>query len=152
MKKVRRIRIYPFFLLKHQDQWLHQMSLNGLHLVDYGLLHYTFAVGQPKDTYYFSYAILDINNGFYDISLRYPMITETYGVPRNLSCLNRNNRKARVIVEINPDIINSNKLDEYLSLVAERNRLYARYALRTLGFLIISGLLLVLSFILGWLR
>ena len=45
MKKVHRIRIYPYFLLKYQDQWLHKMSLNGLHLVNYGLLHYTFAVG-----------------------------------------------------------------------------------------------------------
>ena len=72
------------------------------------------------------------------------MITETYGVPRHLSCLNLNNRKARVIVEINPDIINSNKLNEYKDLVAERNWLYTRYALRTLIFFIIFGLLLVL--------
>ena len=104
MSKKTIIRFYPFFMMKQQDEWLRKMSNTGLHLVNYGLFRYIFEVGQPEDKHYFSYTILDPNNGYYSFSLRYPMLSKSLGVPMWRSKLNLNNNKARVIIEVSPDI------------------------------------------------
>lgn len=152
MQKRNVFRFYPFILLKHQDEWLRKMSCSGFHLVDYGLFRYTFAIGQPEEKHYFSYVLLDNNNGYYNFSMRYPMLRQTFGVPMWRSKLNLNNRKARVIIEMSPDIVNSDRVQEYYDLVKERDKLYIRYAIKTAVFFAFCGIMLLLAHIFGWLR
>lgn len=152
MSKKTIIRFYPFFMLKQQDEWLRKMSNTGLHLVNYGLFRYIFEVGQPEDKHYFSYVHLDPNNGYYSFSMRYPMLSKSLGVPMWRSKLNFNNNKARVIIEVSPDIMNTEKVKEYYDLVKEREYLYSRYAIRTTIFFTVCGIMLFLAHIFGWFR
>ena len=149
MRKKNIFRFYPFFLLKHQDEWLKKMSCSGFHLVDYGLFRYTFELGLPEEKHYFSYALLDHNNGYYNFSMRYPVLRKTLGVPMWRSKLNLNNRKARVIIEVSPDIMNSARVQEYYDLVKERDDLYIRYAIRTAIVVAFGGVVLLVAPIFG---
>jgi hypothetical protein len=81
----------------------------------------------------------------------YDMLSKSLGVPMWRSKLNFNNNKARVIIEVSPDIMNTEKVKEYYDLVKEREYLYSRYAIRTTIFFAVCGIMLFLAHIFGWL-
>ena len=53
-KLVRKFRIYPAFLYGRLDRWLKKKSQEGLHIVDAGLISFSFERGEPKDNEYFT--------------------------------------------------------------------------------------------------
>ena len=144
--RIKKIRFYPrclFFLL---DKWLKQMSKQGWYLVNYNLLVYEFEKKTPCEKEYFSYTCDWIGEGKYSISLRYPLLQQTYGVKKKKSMLNRNYRfQGTTILEIDTQKIDVEKDPGYHELIHDRNRLYTMYTLRNVALLAVLVAIVLLG-------
>ena len=96
---IKKIRIYPAFLYRYLDRWLKEMSLNGWHIVDCGWFWFLFEKGKAEEREYFTYG-LNAREGKYSISLRYPLLEQTYGAKKKKSKINANKTKSYNIVEM----------------------------------------------------
>ena len=143
---VKKLRIYPAFLYHRLDKWLKQMSADGWHIVDCGILFFWFEKGEPEEKEYFTYG-LSTQEGKYSISLRYPFLEKTYGVKKKKSKINSNEGKKHQIVEIDLNRIDVNNDVGYRELIEDRNRLYLRYFIRNFS-IILSVLIAVALFLL----
>ena len=134
-KYFRKFRIYPSFMYHRLDKWLNEMSLKGFHLVDSNLISFLFEQGQQNDIVYFTYEAGGFGNnddGKYSIPLRYPFLTQTYGVKKKYSKLNRNEEKSYLTIEIDTKKIDIENDVGYKELINDRNRLYRKRAIRNI--------------------
>jgi hypothetical protein len=141
---LKKIRIYPTFLYNYLDKWLKEMSLSGWHIIDCHMFSFVFEKGEPTQKEYFTYG-LSTQEGYYNISLRYPFLEKTYGVKKKKSKINSNTTKSYQIIEIDLNKIDTQNDVGYKELVNDRNRLYKRFFIRNLS--IIFATLIVLLFI-----
>lgn len=140
-----RMRIYPAFLFFLMENWLKKMSLQGWHLVDCKMyMFYCFERSEPKEKEYFAWTPTHTGDGFYSITLRYPLLVKTYGIKSKRSKLNMNSEKKHLnLIEVD---LEKNDIRDVHALKSERNRLYFRRFIRDL--LVLSILLLGLAIIL----
>ena len=141
---ITKFRFYPAYRYAKLETWLNDMSSEGWRLIDYGLFKYKFQRSDRKRCKYFVYNTVGWrrNDGYYDLSLRYPMLSKTYGIPARQSILNKNIQKNfynKHIVELDEKKIDG----EFQTLVRERDVLLKKMALINLFRL----LLLIIGYI-----
>ena len=136
-------RIYPSFLYNKLDKWLKKQSLRGWHIVHCGIFFFMFENGIPMAQEYFTYGLSTLE-GKYSISLRHPFLEKRYGVRKDKSKINSNEKKTYQIVEIDLNRIDVKNDIGYKELLNDRNRLYSRYFLRNFCVILASVIVLIL--------
>lgn len=146
MKTISKYRIYFPITYGRLEKWLGKMSRNGAQLIRYGAIKYVFSLGEAKERSYFVYHIGAAprrDEGFFSMSLRYPLLQQDIGLSKNRSHLNRNagsGNAAKAILEVDTE----RALTQYQELVSERNRLYLLEFLRNGAILALVILLLMI--------
>lgn len=151
MQTITRYRIYLPVTYSCLEVWLKKMSLNGAHLIRYNAIKYTFELGNPMERTYFAYQCGGSphrGEGFFNISLRYPLLFQEIGMPKKRSHLNNGLKNAyatKMIIEVDAKRL----YQKYMDLVAERNRLYLLKFLRDGSAVVLLVLLFIMAFLLA---
>ena len=148
---IKRFRIYPPFLYSKLERWLKRMSCQGWHLVSrkFCVIYY-FEKGKQEEKEYFVWDPTYTGEGKYSISLRYPDLIKTYGVPKKKSLLNKYAvEKYDTIVEVNTEKIDIENDIGYKELKYDRDRLYRLRFFRNLG---LFAIVLISMFLIIFLR
>ena len=145
-KTIKKFRICPSCLYFLLEKWLKEMSKKGWHVFDCKVCVYYFEKGMPQEKEYFVYDAGWIGEGRYSIPSRYPLLTQTYGVKKEKSKLNKNSiNKHNTIIEVDTKKIDIKNDTGYKELKRDRNRLYALLTIRNICFIL--GLVIILIFI-----